>query len=291
MRLIIDCNNLAYAAYYSTGILSYDDLPTGVIFGFFNQLLKLAQKFDTDKFIFCWDSRKNHRKRIFPEYKLKRREGITPEEEDQLKITFNQFSELRREILPAVGFRNVFHRPGYESDDIMAWVLLNTEKEETVLVSSDNDMLQMLDYCKIYSPNTKKITTRKAFVEKYNITPKQFAEGKAIGGCSGDEVPGILGVGDPAKSKPSGRVFKYLRGELTSGEIYNRIVSMRGRRTIQRNRKLVVLPFNGPLELKFKIKQDELSKTGLLSCFTRFRFMSFLSDEGWRKWENAFFKR
>ena len=62
MKLLIDCNNLCYMAYYTTGQLAVDEIKTGVIFGFLKKINKLADVLKTNEIIFCWDSRKSYRK-------------------------------------------------------------------------------------------------------------------------------------------------------------------------------------------------------------------------------------
>ena len=152
MKLIVDANNLAYAAFISLRGLSVDELPTGVIYGFFLQVLKLAVEFQTNDFVFCWDSRKRFRRNIFSEYKNKRDE-MTKEEKAQKQIAYDQFAALRKEILPSVGFENVFMKAGYEADDLIAYVVINPprslNREKYLVISTDNDMFQLLSYCDI----------------------------------------------------------------------------------------------------------------------------------------------
>ncbi|MFH1609683.1 MAG: hypothetical protein ABID40_03550, partial [Candidatus Bipolaricaulota bacterium] len=69
-----------------------------------------------------------------------------------------------------------------------------------------------------------------------------WAEVKAIAGCSGDGVPGIRGAGDRT-------AVKYLNGRLNvTTKVWGRIEAGRG--MIQRNLRLVRLPFEGCPEVR-----------------------------------------
>ena len=68
MKILVDGDNLGWISHYSQGELSVNDLYTGVIFGFLRQVFSLADRFETNQFVFCWDSRQSFRKKIYPEY-------------------------------------------------------------------------------------------------------------------------------------------------------------------------------------------------------------------------------
>ena len=193
--------------------------------------------------MFAWDSRKRKRCKIFPAYKKKR---IIEKSEDDIvldKIAYPQFSTLRRIILPEIGFKNNFICTGYEGDDIIAKVVLDDgflfcPECDIIIVTRDSDMWQLIsDRVSIFDPQTKKMKTLKSFKKEYGIEPYQWAEVKAIGGCKGDEVPGVKGVA-------VGYAIQYLKGTLNDkGKLYGRIVS--NPKLIARNRQLVKLPFSG----------------------------------------------
>src|SRR3990167_5779831 len=161
LNLVIDSNFLCYRALFTMGELSADEARTGVIFGFLLEVLKLAKKFNTNKFFFCWDSRKSKRRRIYPDYKQRGKEK-TPDEIVLIKEAYQQFTILRTEILLAMGFRNNFIQAGLESDDLMACLSLIPKNRPMTIVSPDEDLLQMLDYgVDIWTG--KKLVTRDSF--------------------------------------------------------------------------------------------------------------------------------
>ena len=293
MRILVDCNNVAYIAHYSSGELSVDDIRTGVIFGFLRTVFSIADRFDTNQFIFCWDSKQSFRKKIYPEYKAKRREReqqMTREELVGLREARLQFVALRRYVLPYMGFGNVFMRVGYEADDLIADVVKRNREETFCIISSDNDLYQLLGYNVFMFNNvTKAKMTAKRLRLEYGISYKKWALAKAIGGCTGDGVAGIVGAADP-KSNPRSKALQYMRGELTKGVVFDRIESTEGRKIIRRNKALVKLPYlNGKCRLRVRAnKRDNFERKKWVEIFKEYDFRYFMQPEQMERLEDLF---
>lgn len=282
-QILVDCNTLLYAAMHSMGDLSHKEMRTGVMFGFFLKLLSIAREFESNYFVFCWDSKHSVRRKEYPNYKRKRRESraeATPQEEARYLSMIEQSVRLRKEILPELGFKNSFLQAGYESDDLMAYIV-QAYIGDWLMITSDNDMYQCLAYCDIYSPQTKKLMTEDIFKQKYKIETHQWAYAKAIGGCDGDNVIGIEGVSDPKRE--SSKALKYIRGELTKGKIFERIVAHM-LDIVAPNQKLVSLPFPGVNHME--LQQCTFNKADFRVVFDDLGFQSFLRD--FSKWEIFF---
>lgn len=287
MNLIIDANYVAHKVRYGMrGIeLSHESLNVEVIFGFLKQLLMVCKKFRSmNNPIFCWDSRISFRKRIYPKYKEKRMNKVwTDEEKEFNRVTMDQFKVLRMHVLPRMGFVNNFFQSGYEGDDVIASVVLNNPDKEFLLITSDQDMYQLLsDNMKIYSLHSRQIMDEKKFTIKYNIEPKDWVMAKAIGGCDTDEVAGIKGVSDPAKSDKS-LALAYIRGDLKKGKAFDRIESAKGQKIIKRNLPLVRLPFEGTK--KFELKKSSLWRKSFRDTFEQYGLQSMLKENNFRLWE------
>ena len=94
--LILDCNYLAHRAKHVFGDLSHEGSMTGVIYGFLKDLLILSERFNTQRFIFCWDSKSSKREKIYPLYKANRKAiEYTKEEQEFYKAFQNQMYLLR----------------------------------------------------------------------------------------------------------------------------------------------------------------------------------------------------
>ena len=274
--MVIDAKNICYIAFHSVGDLADRDLETGVIFGFFLHLLKLAKKFQTNKFIFCWDSRRSFRKIIYPGYK-DRKSTMTDEE----KASFvRQEKLLRKKVIPGVGFKNTFLCSGYEADDLIAKVTMDLEKilpdHNVIIVSSDHDLFQLLNYAKIYNPRSKKQITKNWLKREWNIAPDQWASVKAYAGCTSDKVEGISGVAEKT-------AVKYITG-ATTNNILAKFNNIQAKKIYKRNLPLVKLPFDGPTPIKMQLDLEEsLHPKDFIDWFDELSFYSFLAKfEEWR---------
>jgi len=237
--VLIDSNYLCYRGLYSTNSLRYYGIRTGIIFSFFNQLIKIAEVVRPDNFLFFWDSKSSKRKKILPIYKENRRKKQLSEVElEERRVAFIQFSQLRKKILPEIGFHNNIIQKGYESDDTIArYVLDNNTREDLVIATADDDMLQLLGSCKIFNLHRNKYYTAEQFRRDYGIEPKLWIKVKMIAGCTSDNVPGVPGVGEKT-------ALKYLTGGLKkSTKAYRNIVA--SPEVAEFNHKLVALPFPG----------------------------------------------
>ena len=284
MKVIIDGNNVCHIVNYGMGQLSNEERRTGVVFGFMKQLLMLSKRMKTNEFLFCWDSQKSLRKQIYPEYKGNRKnKEKTEQEEFERQALYDQISEIRRDILPELGFNNNFIKTGYEADDLIAYLVLTNPEEEFTIISTDQDLYQILNnQTRIYNTITKKFITKKDFVDKFNLDPVMFREMKAISGCISDNIKGINGVGETTAAK-------YLRQDKISSNLIDKI--HQGQDIIARNRKLTYLPFQkeeyGTLpNLGISLTEDSLKLYNFKKLFNQLSFNSFLNEMS--SWEQGF---
>ena len=267
------------------GDLSSNERKTGVLFGFFQQLLTVASKFETNKIVFCFDSSKSYRKKIYPEYKNNRKKELTKGEVAALSNLYSQMDDLRVTILPALGFKNIFISTGYEADDLIAYT--RDQNMETVcpfiIVGSDNDLLQLITYdCKVW--DGKSLVDFDAMSSRIDgLAPVLWREIKAMAGCPGDNVVGIAGVGEKS-------AVKYLKGTLDSkkyDDIKNDLT--KGGGIIRGNRELVYLPFRGSKTPDCRIRMDKLFvKKDWIGIFADYDFISFLQKEKFSKFVETF---
>lgn len=255
--LLIDANFLCYRNYYALRELVYRGRPIGVPYGFLRDIRQFQDYFATDKLLFCFDSRHSLRAEHCPTYKATRRaklENATGDELEALEAFYQEISNLRKEYLHLIGFRNIFQAKGYESDDLIAQLCYDLPRDHTAtIISSDKDLWQLLDenvHC--YNPTTKVLLTKKLFEKQWGIDPHKWRIVRAIAGCDTDEVVGVRGVAEKTAAA-------YLRGELkpTSKAIAS---IQQNKELIVYNRLLVDLPF--PETPSFKPKKDEVTNEG-----------------------------
>ena len=274
MMLLIDSHYLGYQALYTQEGLSYHDIQTGVLYGFLARVLSLGQFFKTNNLIFCWDSKTSLRKKAFEGYKQKRQDNRTEEQKEKIRIAHKQFTLLRREILPAMGFRNCLIQKGLEADDVIAKTA-EVELGDKIIVSADEDFYQCLaPNLRIWNPSKKRIMTLRKFSDSYGITPKQWIMVKQIAGCSSDCVPGVRGIGEVF-------AIRYIRHTLPPHT--KRYKSIKANEeTIARNAGLVTLPH--PKTKRQQIQATTFSSSGFKRVCKKYGFHSFLQPEQYKAW-------
>jgi len=265
MIAIVDCNNLAYIAAHTTGDLTYKGKPSGIVFGFLNQIFNFAKDYGPCEFVFTWDSKKSLRREIYPNYKRREKKD---DGKDWLSI-YAQFEELKSSVLPFLGFDGrIYEKEGYEADDLIAWV---TEMgyEEIVIISSDNDLYQLLfaNEVVIYQPTKKKLYTNFDFYEEWGIAPESWPTVKAIAGCSSDTVEGIPGVAEKT-------AIKYIKGELKADSAKFRAIADGWLSVVKRNFPLVSLPFPNDWP-RFELNPIELRREKFTKIFREFGLKKF----------------
>ncbi len=272
--LLIDSNNLCYRAFFSMGALSHNDIPTGVLYGFFRDILSLQQEFGSENFVFCFDLGESFRMNHLPTYKSSRekiRQKYTDEEREGRRILLEQIRLLRTKYLQDIGFSNVLSKKGFEADDFIGSVCKNLDEDDkAVIVSGDQDFYQLITKnVVVFHPRNGNIVDKFLFKHYYGISPKQWIEVKAIAGCKSDDIPGVRGVGEKT-------AIKYLRGEMnTATETYRRIRKSKDLKS--KNLPIVRLPYLGTPEIelqedtvtkkKWKLVMKELGMRSLLGEF------------------------
>ncbi len=284
--LLVDANSIAHVAKNTLGKLwlthQIEDklVPTGVIFGFLRATVKFIELFPYHQFMFCWDSRRSLRRDFYPEYKMNRihdREEASPEEKAFNSICFDQFAQLRQEVLTQLGFLNNYVSMGLEADDVIA--VAAQQVGEAVIISRDRDLLQCLTpTCQMYEPVQKKFFTAEEFTNEWGLPPSRWPEVKALSGDAGDNIPGVKGVAEPTAAK-------FLRGELTKGKIYDRIIEWKRNEFDKRNLKLIQLPFES---LYLPLQKDVVTMDKLRFVFGKYGLNSFLTQEGFEQWRRGF---
>ncbi len=235
--VIIDGKSVFYRGYYAMSNLSTKDgMPTGGIFGFATMALEVIRRLKPDYVAVAWDKPKtNIRKRVgmYPEYKA----GRKPAPED-----FKAQIPLLHELLAAFGWP-LYELDDYEADDIMGTLAIQANKKdiETLLVTSDLDMLQVINpLTHVYALKTGlsniELYSPKSFESKYGILVNQFLDMKAIKGDSSDNIPGVPGVGEKG-------AVELLKAYGTLDGIYDNLplIKESTRKKLEAGRKLAYL--------------------------------------------------
>lgn len=141
----------------------------------------------------------SYRKAIYPLYKQNRKDKYdqqTEQERLEFELFFEDFTstlELLGEHFPVLRYQ------GVEADDIAAYIVGKKRKlaiNEIWLMSSDKDWdLLIKPGVNRFSYVTRKETTWQNWNDHYAFDQEQYIHVKCLMGDSGDNVPGVPGVG------------------------------------------------------------------------------------------------
>src|SRR5271157_4609561 len=166
-------------------------LSTEAVYIFNNMVRKLAKQFDPPYIAAVFESGEpTHRVQEFAEYKANRAE-MPPDLGEQIPFV--------RRVLEAMQIP-ILEYPGFEADDVIGAIARRAEAEgfEVVVVSSDKDMLQLVDERvsmlnpakddEWYDPEKVKVFM--------GVRPDQVTDLLALKGDAIDNIPGAPGIGD-----------------------------------------------------------------------------------------------
>lgn len=195
--LIIDSNSILNRAFYGVRYLSAKDgTPTNAIYGFLNILLKLIKEQKPDYICAAFDVKA-------PTFRHKQYEGYKAQRKPMPEGLAVQMP-LAKDVLRAMNV-TILEKEGYEADDIIGTVAKICEESDIscFIATGDKDDLQLAsDKTKVILTVTKSgynetiIYDDKAVKEKYNVTPKEFIDVKALMGDPSDNIPGVKGIGE-----------------------------------------------------------------------------------------------
>lgn len=260
-------------------------MRVGIIYGYLEDILALAEKHKTPYLIHTWDSQKSVRRDLYPEYKANRNSNLTEKEIIINTICKEQIPIIRKNILHRLGFRNSVIYSGYESDDIIAKICKKYYKDNNLIViSRDKDLYQLLDYCKMWCFETKSFYSKDTFREQWNITCDRWGEVKTLSGCSTDNVNGIPNVREKT-------AIKYLNGNLNPNtKAYRSIESSEGQMISFNNKNLVLLPMPLINGWEYEIKKDKFSIDGLINICNEYGFKEIVNTKKLNRWRRIFEK-
>lgn len=195
--VLIDGHSILNRAFYGVPLLTNaKGLHTNAVYGFLNIMFKILEEEKPEYLAVAFDVKApTFRHLMYKEYKGTRKP--MPEElREQVPVL--------KEMLKAMGI-TIVEQPGLEADDILGTLAKNAQKDglEVSLVSGDRDLLQIAtEKIKIRIPKTKMGKTEiedyyeADVLAKYQVTPKQFIDLKALMGDTADNIPGVPKVGE-----------------------------------------------------------------------------------------------
>ncbi len=198
--MLLDGNGLIYRGYFALPPLttSKGELVNAV-FGFCSIVLRGIQDLQPDYVAVAFDlPGPTFRHEQYAQYKATRQRMP-----DDLR---DQFPKVR-DVVAALRIP-VYELPGYEADDVIGTITVETERLglDTTIVTGDLDMLQLV------TDRTRLMTTRSGventilydpekIADRFDLVAGQMIDYKALKGDPTDNIPGVPGVGEKTAAK------------------------------------------------------------------------------------------
>ena len=200
--VLIDGHSILNRAFYGLpDLTNAEGLHTNAIYGFLTIMFKLLEEEKPDYLTVAFDVHApTFRHKMYAEYK-----GTRKPMADELR----QQVPVIKEVLQAMGVKTI-ECAGLEADDLIGTLSKRCESRdmEVVVISGDRDLLQLAtEHVKIRIPKTKQGRTEiedyyaKDVFERYQVTPEEFIDLKALMGDTADNIPGVPGIGEKTATK------------------------------------------------------------------------------------------
>lgn len=195
--VLVDGHSILNRAFFGIpDLTNAEGLHTNAVYGFLNILFKILEEEKPEYLTVAFDVHApTFRHKMYDAYK-----GTRKPMADELR----QQVPVMKEVLKAMGV-TIVEQEGYEADDILGTIAKRSEAQgmEVSLVSGDRDLLQLAsEHIKIRIPKTKRTGTEiedyyaEDVKEKYQVTPVEFIDVKALMGDTSDNIPGVPGIGE-----------------------------------------------------------------------------------------------
>ena len=200
--VLIDGNSIINRAFYGLPQLSNSKgVHTNAVYGFMNILLKILGQEKPSYLAVAFDLKgPTFRHKMYAEYKGNRK-GMPEDLAEQMPLLKNLLKAMKISIVEL---------EGYEADDLLGTLAKRGEKAgmKVSVISGDRDLLQLVtDNIMVRIPKTKSSGTEvedytpEDVKEKYQLSPSQIIDLKAIMGDSSDNYGGVPGIGEKGATK------------------------------------------------------------------------------------------
>jgi DNA polymerase-1 len=188
---LFDGSAFLYRSFFALPPLSTSSgFPTGAIYGFLRSILAILKTERPNYMAIAFDlPAPTQRKLAYSEYKSKR-----PPTPDPLKVQI----PVIKELINLLGVK-LLEMPGYEADDLIAYLTQKAKKEgfKVKIYSPDKDVLQLVEgnQVVVINPISEEVFDENKVIEKFGVPPQKLADYLALVGDKTDNIEGVKGVG------------------------------------------------------------------------------------------------
>ena len=278
--LLIDGNSMLFRAYYATVygrmMKTSNGVPTNAVYGFITMINKALSMVEPDAVLVAWDAGKpTFRHETYTEYK-----GTRKELDQELIVQF----PIAREFLDAYGMKR-YECEGIEADDIIGSMAKKYPDVEIHILSSDRDLLQLIDpttdvYLMKKGITEMEVMDEAKLKEAMGIVPSQIIDLKALMGDTADNIPGVKGIGEKT-------ALKLLSEYETVDNVYAHIDEIKGKlkEKLETDKEkaflskyLATIKVDAEIPLSFEAMLLQEPKEELHDFFVKYEMKSFVKD-------------
>jgi DNA polymerase-1 len=255
----------------TTGIM------TEAVYIFHNMVRKLREAYHPEYIAAVFEKGKTFREETYAGYKANRTE-MPPDLGDQIPYIRRLLEAMHIPILEYAGF---------EADDVIGAIASRTSDQyDVVIVSSDKDMLQLVnDRVHMHNPVKEDIWYDPATAEKFmGVKPSQVSDLLALMGDSVDNIPGAPGIGEKGARDLIQRFGSVESAIEHAAEVERKMY----RESLQNNReqillskRLATIDTSVPVEFDLaKLAAQEPEVPALKQIYKELEFFSLLKELG-----------
>lgn len=200
--VLIDGHSILNRAFYGLpDLTNAEGLHTNAIYGFLTIMFKILEEEKPEYLTVAFDVHApTFRHEMYDAYK-----GTRKPMADELR----QQVPVIKEVLGAMGIKTI-EQAGLEADDLLGTISRRGEERgmEVSVISGDRDLLQLAtERVKIRIPKTKQGRTEvedyysEDVKNRYQVTPLEFVDLKALMGDTSDNIPGVPSIGEKTATK------------------------------------------------------------------------------------------
>jgi 5'-3' exonuclease len=243
-----------------------------IIYNFFRNFRALVETLKPNKVIVCLEGQNSFRKKIYPEYKANRiiKTGdVKSDKKLVAKQNILRQAEITTNLLDYLPVYKCY-ADTFEADDVLYSLANNLRNEDVVIVSNDNDLLQILQ-----KKHLNKIRIYNSSKKVFATPPKHFHTlFKVLFGDVSDNIPRLVGKKTAEKIVQSPELLKEF---LTSPE---------NLANFNLNMELVELKLIPDEQLIFTDYNKNYNK--LKEEFEKMEFVSFFNGIYWDRFVSTF---
>jgi DNA polymerase I len=251
-------------------------VSTEAVYIFHNMVRKLRQTYQPDYLVAVYESLgPTFREEEFAEYKANRAE-TPPDLLEQIPLV--------KRLLGAMGIP-VLEYEKFEADDVIGTLARQASEAgiETVIVSSDKDMMQLVgdDVTMINPAKDDAVFDRDGVKEFLGVWPEQVADYLAIVGDTVDNIPGVPGIGKVGAQKLLGKYgsIDSILVNLDELTLKQRTGLTEGAEQLAVSRRLATIDTEVPLDVDLEsLRAREPEREALEEIYRELEFFTFLRE-------------